>query len=60
MLRLTSPGNTRNGVCGQYVQFCGREWEEHDIAKYVEIIAGQEMGGKAQHIDFATKGKQLI
>ncbi|MCJ7777610.1 MAG: hypothetical protein MUP16_04780, partial [Sedimentisphaerales bacterium] len=25
-----------------------REWEEHDIAKYVDIIAGQEMGTKAQ------------
>ncbi|MHC4596318.1 MAG: HAD family hydrolase, partial [Planctomycetota bacterium] len=33
-----------------------REWEEHDIAKYVEIIAGQEMGKKAQHLDYATKG----
>jgi len=34
-----------------------REWEEHDIAKYVEIIAGQEMGKKAQHLDYATKGR---
>ena len=34
-----------------------REWEEHDIAKYVEIIAGQEMGTKAQHIEYAAKGK---
>ncbi|MCK4753487.1 MAG: HAD family hydrolase, partial [Planctomycetes bacterium] len=34
-----------------------REWEEHDIAKYVEVIAGQEMGKKAQHLDYATKGK---
>lgn len=34
-----------------------REWEEHDIAKYVEIIAGQEMGKKAQHLDYATTGK---
>ena len=34
-----------------------REWEEHDIDKYVEIIAGQEMGKKAQHLDYATKGK---
>jgi phosphoglycolate phosphatase-like HAD superfamily hydrolase len=34
-----------------------REWEEHDIARYVEIIAGQEMGTKAQHLEYATKGR---
>ena len=34
-----------------------REWEEHDIAKYTEIIAGQEMGKKAQHLEYATKGR---
>ena len=34
-----------------------REWKEHDIAKYVEIIAGQEMGKKAEHLEYATKGK---
>jgi len=34
-----------------------REWEEHDIAKYVGIIAGQEMGTKAEHLKFAAGGK---
>jgi phosphoglycolate phosphatase-like HAD superfamily hydrolase len=34
-----------------------REWAEHDIAKYTDIIAGQEMGKKAQHLDYATTGK---
>lgn len=34
-----------------------REWEEHDIAKYVRVIAGQEMGTKAQHLEYATKGR---
>ena len=34
-----------------------REWQEHDIAKYVEVIAGQEMGTKAQHLEYATKGR---
>jgi phosphoglycolate phosphatase-like HAD superfamily hydrolase len=34
-----------------------REWEEHGIAGYVQIIAGQEMGTKAQHLTYATKGK---
>ena len=34
-----------------------REWEEHDIAKYAEVIAGQEMGKKAQHLEYAAKGR---
>ncbi len=34
-----------------------REWEEHDIARYARVIAGQEMGGKKQHLALATKGK---
>ena len=34
-----------------------REWEEHDIARYARVIAGQEMGKKAEHLDFAAKGK---
>jgi len=34
-----------------------REWEEHDIAIYVKIIAGQEMGKKAQHLNYAAKGR---
>jgi phosphoglycolate phosphatase-like HAD superfamily hydrolase len=34
-----------------------REWEEHKIAKYVKVIAGQEMGTKTQHLEYATKGR---
>lgn len=34
-----------------------REWEEHDIARYVRIIAGQEMGTKTQHLSLAARGK---
>lgn len=34
-----------------------REWEEHDIAKYARVIAGQEMGTKKQHLALAAKGK---
>ncbi len=34
-----------------------REWEEHDIARYTEVIAGQEMGTKAQHLEYAAKGR---
>jgi phosphoglycolate phosphatase-like HAD superfamily hydrolase len=34
-----------------------REWEEHGIARYPRLIAGQEMGTKKQHLGLATKGK---
>ncbi len=34
-----------------------REWKEHDISKYVEIIAGQEMGTKTEHLKFAAVDK---
>ncbi len=34
-----------------------REWQEHDIDKYVRIIAGQEMGTKAEHLKYATEGR---
>ena len=39
------------------VEALTREWEEHDIAQYVRVIAGQEMGGKALHLELAAKGK---
>jgi len=34
-----------------------REWQEHDLAKYVRIIAGQEMGTKKDHLELAAKGR---
>jgi len=34
-----------------------REWEEHDLAKYVSVIAGQESGTKTQHIQLANQGR---
>ena len=34
-----------------------REWEEHDISKYVKVIAGQEMGTKKEHLAFAKAGR---
>lgn len=34
-----------------------REWSEHGIDGFVEIIAGQEMGTKTQHLEMAAKGK---
>ena len=34
-----------------------REWQEHDIARYAAIIAGQEMGSKKDHLKLAAGGK---
>jgi phosphoglycolate phosphatase-like HAD superfamily hydrolase len=34
-----------------------REWAENSIETFVRLIAGQEMGTKTEHLDFATKGK---
>lgn len=34
-----------------------REWQEHDLARYMNVIAGQEMGTKKQHLQYAAKGK---
>ena len=34
-----------------------REWEEHDIARHVRHIAGQELGTKAEHLAMAAGGK---
>ena len=34
-----------------------REWKEHGIDKYVDLIAGQELGTKTEHIRLAAGGK---
>jgi phosphoglycolate phosphatase-like HAD superfamily hydrolase len=39
------------------VEALTREWEEHDIAKYVRVIAGQELGKKALHLELAARDK---
>lgn len=39
------------------VEALTREWTEHDIASYVRVIAGQEMGKKALHLELAAKGR---
>ena len=39
------------------VEALEREWLEHDIAKFVQVIAGQEMGTKSEHIEIASQGK---
>jgi len=39
------------------VEALEREWNEHAIAPYVRLIAGQEYGTKTQHVAFGAKGK---
>jgi len=34
-----------------------REWEEHDMKKYISLIAGQEHGSKTEHIALAAREK---
>jgi len=34
-----------------------REWEEHDIAQFTAVIAGQEQGKKAEHLAICAGGK---
>lgn len=34
-----------------------REWSEYDIAQYVTVLAGQEMGTKTQHLQDAARDK---
>ncbi len=34
-----------------------REWQEHRIARYAAVIAGQEMGSKKEHLRLAAGGK---
>ena len=36
-----------------------KEWQEHRLADYVRVIAGQEMGSKQEHIQLAAEGKYL-
>jgi len=34
-----------------------REWEEHNIARFTRLIAGQEVGSKKEHIQLVAEGK---
>lgn len=45
-------------VCSQTpTEAIVREWQEHGIARYPAVIAGQEMGTKSEHLRLATQGK---
>ena len=51
-------------VCSvTYSKELRREWQEHDLAKYTRIIAGQEFGTKEMQIQFAAgnyPGNQVL
>lgn len=34
-----------------------REWSEHNLSKYMKVMASQEMGTKTEHIAYAKKGR---
>ena len=34
-----------------------REWQEHDLARHVRMICGQEMGAKREHLQYGAGGK---
>jgi phosphoglycolate phosphatase-like HAD superfamily hydrolase len=34
-----------------------REWTEHGLARYMDLIAGQEQGTKGRHLELAAKGR---
>jgi phosphoglycolate phosphatase-like HAD superfamily hydrolase len=34
-----------------------REWQEHNISEFANVIAGQEMGSKKEHIALAAEGR---
>lgn len=45
-------------VCSQTpTEALVREWEEQDMSRYVFCINGQEMGTKAEHIQYAAEGR---
>jgi len=44
-------------VSGTPAEALLREWEEHGIRNYADLIAGQEIGSKKEHLQFAAAGK---
>jgi phosphoglycolate phosphatase-like HAD superfamily hydrolase len=42
---------------GTPVDVIQREWQEHDLLKYIQSLAGQEMGTKESHILGAASGE---
>lgn len=44
-------------VSAASLRFLSREWSEHKLDSYMEVMAGQEMGTKSQQLSYVAKGK---
>ncbi|MEW6943146.1 hypothetical protein V3M81_06805 [Trueperella pyogenes] len=44
-------------VSAASTRFLEREWAEHGLDRYMQVMAGQEMGTKADHLRLAAKDK---
>ncbi|MFW6163794.1 MAG: HAD family hydrolase, partial [Planctomycetota bacterium] len=56
---LTKLSDQADTLCVSATPFeaLSREWIEHDIAQFADLICGQEQGKKAEHICLATCGQ---
>ncbi len=51
-------GKSHRIICSQTPEEAlVREWEEHGLRHYAEVIAGQELGTKAVHLELASRGR---
>ncbi len=56
LARLQESADT--GVISQTpVDALEREWAEHDLARFVALVSGQEMGSKREQLQMATSGR---
>jgi len=44
-------------VSGTPYEALVKEWEDNKISQFVKLLAGQEMGSKKEHLEFATKNR---
>lgn len=56
LIKMTEKADTMV-VSQTPVEALTREWQEHNIEGHVRLIAGQELGTKAEHLKYAAKGK---
>ena len=56
-LQALSPKADIMVVSATPVEALVREWKEHDLEQFIRVIAGQEMGAKAEQLRLASGGK---
>jgi len=44
-------------VSGTPYEALVKEWEDNKISQFIKLLAGQEMGSKKEHLEFATKNR---